>query len=129
MFSLRKTLSSPTCRVRRKLPWLMVGILLFGLLGLESSSLVSSPPKEKSQAVILPVQTITKGPKHHFFGYYDKCPWSQSGRYVLANEIGFCDRQPKPGETLTVGMVDREEGDRYLPLDKTPARCWQLGTK
>ena len=71
---------------------------------------------------------ITKGPKHHFFGYYDKCPWDKTGRYLLANEIDFCDRQPKPGEELTVGMVDLKDGDRYIPLDKTTAWCWQQGT-
>jgi hypothetical protein len=22
-----------------------------------------------------PIQRLTSGAKHHFFGYYDKCPW------------------------------------------------------
>ena len=27
--------------------------------------------------------------KHHFFGYYDKCPWSKDGRFLLALETDF----------------------------------------
>lgn len=76
----------------------------------------------------VPARAVTKGPKHHFFGYYDKCPWDATGRYLLAMESDFVDRQPKPGEELTVGMVDLKDGDKYIPLDKTTAWCWQQGT-
>ena len=78
--------------------------------------------------VKLPARAVTRGPKHHFFGYYDKCPWDKSGRYLLAMEIDFCDRQPKPGEALTLGMVDLKDGDRYIPFDTTTAWAWQQGT-
>jgi hypothetical protein len=73
-------------------------------------------------------EAITKGPNCHFFGYYDKCPWDVSGRYVLAQQIGFCDRQPETGEELTIGMVDRQNKNEFIPLDKTTAWCWQQGT-
>jgi hypothetical protein len=75
-----------------------------------------------------PARAVTHGPKHHFFAYYDKCPWDKTGRYLLAMEIDFYDRQPNPGEPLTVGMVDLKDNDRYIPLDKTLAWCWQQGT-
>jgi hypothetical protein len=71
---------------------------------------------------------VTAGPKHHFYGYYDKCPWDATGRYLLGMEIGFCDRQPKPGETLTVGMVDLKDGNRFIPLAETTLWSWQQGT-
>lgn len=73
-------------------------------------------------------RAVTRGPKNHFFGYYDKCPWDKTGRYLLGMEIGFNDRQPTPGEALTVGMVDLKNGNTYIPLDKTLAWCWQQGT-
>lgn len=76
----------------------------------------------------VPARAVTKGPKHHFFGYYDKCPWDKTGRYLLSMEIGFNDRQPKPGEDLTVGMVDLKDQDRFIELDRTTAWCWQQGT-
>ena len=46
---------------------------------------------------------------------------------AVSDARGFCDRQPKPGEELTVGMVDLKDGDRYIPLaasasgSRTPA--------
>jgi len=75
-----------------------------------------------------PARAVTRGPKHHFFGYYDKCPWDATGRYLLAMEIGFFDRQPRPGEPLTLGMVDLKDGNKYIPFDTTLAWCWQQGT-
>lgn len=73
-------------------------------------------------------RAVTRGPQHHFFGYYDKCPWGADGRHLLAMGVDFCDRQPRPGELLTIGMVDLRDGDRYVELDRTPAWCWQQGT-
>jgi hypothetical protein len=71
---------------------------------------------------------LTRGPKHHFFGYYDVTPWDKTDCYLLANEIDFIDRQPKPGEKLTVGMVDTKDGS-FKALDATAAWCWQMGTR
>jgi len=76
----------------------------------------------------LPARAVTAGPDCHFFGYYDKCPWDSTGRYLLGMRVGFCDRQPKPGETLTLGRIDLKDGDRFLPFAQTPAWSWQQGT-
>ncbi|MBA4191929.1 MAG: hypothetical protein C0467_28450 [Planctomycetaceae bacterium] len=92
-----------------------------------ASPLAAQPPKPDNP-VKVPARAVTKGPKHHFFGYYDKTPWDKTGRYMLVNEIDFADRQPKPGEELTLGMVDLKDGDRFTELAKTPAWCWQQGT-
>jgi hypothetical protein len=78
--------------------------------------------------VKVPARAVTRGPRHHFFGYYDKTPWDKTGRYLLANGIDFADRQPRAGEELTVGMVDLADGDRFIPLATTAAWCWQQGT-
>jgi hypothetical protein len=92
-----------------------------------AARLAAEPPKADTP-VRVPARAVTKGPRHHFFGYYDKTPWDKTGRYLLANEIDFADRQPKPGEELTVGMVDLKDGDRFIELAKTPAWSWQQGT-
>lgn len=81
-----------------------------------------------AEAEYPPACAVTRGPRSHFFGYYDKCPWDKTGRYLLGMEIGFNDRQPKKGEPLTVGMVDLKNGNKYIPLDETLAWCWQQGT-
>lgn len=73
-------------------------------------------------------RAVTRGPKHHFFGYYDKCPWDATGRYLLAMEIDFIGRDPQKGEPLIVGMVDLRQEKRFIPLDTTQAWGWQQGT-
>ena len=69
--------------------------------------------------VQLPVRAVTAGPRHHFFGYYDKCPWDPSGRFMLALETAFMDRPPSPDDRATIGVIDLAEGNRWRPLDET----------
>jgi hypothetical protein len=75
-----------------------------------------------------PVAAVTHGPKHHSFGYYDKCPWDVSGRYLLALEAPFCDRSPEADEAAVLGVVDLENDRRFLPFAETRAWNWQQGT-
>ena len=102
--------------------------LATGLAATVSTRLLAQPSNDKPDTIRLPAKAVTKGPNHHFFGYYDKCPWDATGRYLLAMESAFCDRQPKSGEELTLGMVDLQDGNQYIPFDKTAAWCWQQGT-
>ena len=95
-----------------------------------SGALTGAQPKA-DEPLQLPARAVTKpGDKklHHFFGYYDKSPWDKSGRYILANEIAFADRQPEAKDALTVGMVDLKDNDNYIPLGTTTAWSWQQGT-
>ncbi|RUL89377.1 hypothetical protein [Tautonia sociabilis] len=101
------------------------------LAGAASSGVIPSFDRSATAEVVrveAPVRPVTRGPKAHFFGYYDKCPWDATGRFLLGMEIDFCDHQPAPGDELTVGMIDLEDGDRFLPLDRTAAWSWQQGT-
>lgn len=77
---------------------------------------------------ILPARAVTGAPKYHFFGYYDKCPWNATGRYLLSMEIGFCDHQPAPTDAVTVGMVDLRAGNPFIAFEPTTAWSWQQGT-
>ncbi len=74
-----------------------------------------------------PVRTVTRGPKHHWFAYYDKLQFDPTGRYLLGMEVDFEHRSPKPGDVIKIGMVDLEDGDRWIELDETRAWCWQQG--
>lgn len=96
-------------------------------LGLAAAGIVS-PAIAADDRVKLPARAVTSGPKHHWFGYYDKCPWDATGRYLLAMESDFCDRQPTATDAITVGMVDLKDGDKFIPLDTTTAWGWQQGT-
>ncbi len=73
------------------------------------------------------VRAITKGPKFHWFGYYDKLEFDPSGRYVLAMETSFENRTPRPDDVITVGMVDLLHNDEWIPLGESRAWCWQQG--
>ena len=77
--------------------------------------------------VKVPARAVTKGPEHHWFGYYDKSPWDATSRYLLAMEAEFCDRQPKPTDFITVGMVDLKNKDEWIPFTITTAWSWQQG--
>ncbi|MEX2306814.1 MAG: hypothetical protein WD738_04445 [Pirellulales bacterium] len=73
------------------------------------------------------VRPITRGPKHHWFGYYDKFEFDPSDRYVLGMEVDFEHRSPRANDEIRVGMVDIEDGDRWIELGSTTAWCWQQG--
>lgn len=75
----------------------------------------------------VPCWPITQGPKHHFFGYYDKSPWDTTGRYVLAMEVDFNDRLPSPDDLAVIGLVDLDNNNRFEPVAETRAWNWQQG--
>jgi hypothetical protein len=78
-------------------------------------------------AEVAPVRAITRGPKFHWFGYYDKLQFDPSGRYVLGMQVGFEHRNPGPDDVVKVGMVDLEDDDRWIELGESRAWCWQQG--
>ena len=89
-------------------------------------------PARHSRAVdqaeaLPPARAITRGPKHHWFGYYDKLEFDPDGRFVLGMEVGFEHRSPGPDDAITVGMVDLRDGDRWIALGESRAWCWQQG--
>lgn len=74
-----------------------------------------------------PVRTLTQGPRHHWFGYYDKLEFDPSSRYVLGMQVDFEHRAPRPDDEIQIGMVDLHDGDRWIELGKSTAWCWQQG--
>ncbi|MCA9248551.1 MAG: hypothetical protein KDA42_15605, partial [Planctomycetales bacterium] len=70
---------------------------------------------------------ITHGPKHHWFGYYDKFQFDATGRYVLSNQVDFEHRSPGANDVIQVGMVDLAENDRWIELGEARAWNWQQG--
>jgi hypothetical protein len=73
------------------------------------------------------VRPITHGPKFHWRGYYDKFLFSADDRFVLANETSFEGRSPTPADSIRVGMVDTQDGDRWIDLGGSHAWNWQQG--
>lgn len=110
---------------------------LLTLLALPLAAGDAAPTREQASAFMrrlleaggtpAAVRTVTRGPKHHWFGYYDKLQWDPSGRYLLSNEVDFEHRSPRADDVITVGMVDLQDGDRWIALGRTPAWNWQQG--
>ena len=95
--------------------------------------LVPSSPGVQAQSAPfeLKIEQITSGTKHHFFGYIGQCqtiPWNASGRYILALEIDEIDRLPEPEDAATVILVDTQDGNKIIRVDRTHAWNPQQGT-
>ena len=87
----------------------------------------STAAAQSDQQQLPPVRTITRGPKHHWFGYYDKLEFDPTNRYVLSNEVDFEGRTPRADDVIRVGMVDTRDNDKWIELGSSPAWGWQQG--
>ena len=74
-----------------------------------------------------PSRVITRGPKHHWFGYYDKLQFDPTSRYVLGMQVSFEHRSPTADDVISIGMVDLHDGDRWIHLGESRAWNWQQG--
>jgi len=74
-----------------------------------------------------PVRPLTRGPRFHWFSYYDKLEFDPTGRYVLGMEVSFEHRLPTATDPVRVGMVDTADNDRWIDLGESYAWCWQQG--
>lgn len=70
------------------------------------------------------VQTIGN---HHFFGYYDVCPWDAKDEKILAHEVDFIDRMPTGKEQAGIGYFTEKEG--FKKLAETHAWNFQQGAR
>ncbi len=85
------------------------------------------PSAAQEAGQLPPVRAITHGPKFHWFAYYDKLQFDPSCRHVLGMEVDFEHRSPEPDDVIKVGMVDLQDGDRWIELGESRAWCWQQG--
>ncbi len=92
-----------------------------------SISSLGGAAQTKDEGGPAPVRAITRGPKFHWFGYYDKLQVDSTGRYALGMEVDFEHRSPRPEDTVRVGMVDLRDNDRWIELGTSRAWNWQQG--
>lgn len=115
---------------RRQLLTLAAGGLLGSVSGGTFGSqnqLSALTPSSHRNDQFPPVRTITRGPKFHWFGYYDKLQFDPTNRYVLSNQVGFEHRTPKPDDRIQVGMVDTKDNDRWIEFGESRSWGWQQG--
>jgi hypothetical protein len=78
-------------------------------------------------ASAVPVRAITRPPGYHWFGYYDKLQFDPSSRYALGMEGSFEHRLPTAEDKVKLGMVDTEDGDRWIALGESKTWSWHQG--
>ena len=101
--------------------------LAAGSAAIVSASGFAGAAQTKDDGRSAPVRAITRGPKFHWFGYYDKLQLDPTGRYALGMEVDFEHRSPKPDDVIGIGMVDLRDKDRWIELGTSSAWCWQQG--
>jgi hypothetical protein len=79
----------------------------------------------------LEVKQITRGPKHHYFGYIGHVrtiPWNQSGRYIVAMQTDFQDHMPKSNEAAEIILIDTQNNYEITVVDRSLGWNPQQGT-
>ena len=77
------------------------------------------------------VTQLTRGPKHHYFGYIGQSrtvPWNASGRYLLALQTPFQDRLPAGDDPADVCLLDVKDNYAIRVVDQTRGWNPQQGT-
>lgn len=92
-----------------------------------SASGLTRAAQTRDEAGPVPVRAITRGPKFHWFAYYDKLQFDPTGRYALGMEVDFEHRSPRPDDVIRIGMVDLQDNDRWIELGTSSAWGWQQG--
>src|SRR5687768_1381419 len=72
---------------------------------------------------------LTRGPQHHFFGYYGISPCNASDKLYACLASDFHERMPQPGERATIGVVPLMENANDTPGDfraLTSTAAWNL---
>ncbi len=65
--------------------------------------------------------------ENYFFGFHDKCPWSQNNTMLLANRFDIPLRMPRSDDRLAVGYFTGEDHRVFNPISETRAWNWQQG--
>lgn len=76
--------------------------------------------------IILPVQRLTAGQKHHLFGFHDLLITNHAGNKYLSLEIDTINRPPLPGELFGVGYV---KDGQYVRVGDTTAFNYPQGAR
>jgi hypothetical protein len=98
-----------------------------------TGDLFADPDNERIAAVdahsrfYVPVKRITAQPGYHWFAYYDKLQADPGGRYVLGMQTGFEHRSPVAEDVIEIGMVDLQDGCKWIRLGESRAWGWQQG--
>jgi len=121
----KATFSAPACRAGRP----AAALLAAALAGCAHDRHSGRDAHGVSPPARPILRAVTHGPKFHWFGYYDLQPFDPSQRYLLGMEVDFERRSPTADDAVRIGMVDLQDGDRWIELGESRAWCWQQGCR
>jgi len=82
-------------------------------------------PKVKSEGNI--VSVTPEDGFDYFFGYYDKSPWDETGRFMLCLRAKDARSSPAPDAPAEIIVIDTQDGNSYKTVAKTNAWNSQQG--
>lgn len=58
---------------------------------------------------LVPVTKITPDDGFYIHTFYDECPWSPDGKYLLVTKLPYQKKKPKWGDTAEICLIDLEQ--------------------
>ena len=102
-------------------------IVLAALLLIRCSNNSSQGVEVIFPTVSAPIQITDSGKEHLFASYYGINSWSKSQRYVTVLETELKYSIPGETDTATLGLIDIQNNNTFIPLAKTNAWNFQQG--
>jgi hypothetical protein len=75
----------------------------------------------------IPARGITRVPKFHWFGYYDKLQFDPTNRYVLGMQVDFEMHSPIKDDVIKPGYIDLHNNDKWTAIGESRSWGWQQG--
>lgn len=98
-------------------------LFALAILGIMMST-VSGGVKADFPLIGKPVR-LTNGPHEHLLAnYFAINAWSSDFRYLLVLETDLNGRLPAAGERCTIGLVDTQGDNKFIPVSTTA--CWNF---
>lgn len=95
------------------------------LYGAYQRALYIASPKIKSEGDIV---KITPNDKYeYFFGYYDKCPWDETGRYILALRVKSSTAAADSTDLAEIVTIDLKNNNAVKKIAETNSWNVQQG--
>jgi len=75
---------------------------------------------------LVPVTKVTPDDGYYIHTFYDECPWSPDGNYLLVTRLPYQKKKPQWGDTAEVCLIDLDK-QTIRTIYKTKAWSFQMG--
>jgi hypothetical protein len=104
--------------------WSRRDVLKFGA----SAFVTGGLPGRRHPIDLPPIRQLTRGPSHHWFGYYDKLQFDPAGDRILGMAVDFEHRTPRADDAIRIGYVDLTDDTLpWVDVGESHAWGWQQG--